>query len=123
MKYLSYIVLPLALYCFPKTASANSYLEMITQKPQDTTEQQETDSYFNGIADTPKETPLLWYDSRITTHAPVVFSEYPKYQAWKQAKARENELQFDSHKFIQNLIYGAEGGLAAWGIYQIYKYH
>ena len=120
---LFHVTLLLAICGITHTASANSYLEMITTPP---IEQTAKDSYFDGldtIADSPQNVPLLWYDRNITTHGPVVFSDYPKYMAWKQAKERENYLQFDSHEFIQDLIYNVEGGLAIWGIYQIYKYH
>lgn len=116
-------VLVLATVGFIKSAVANSYLEMITQKPSGYSSAIAEESVFNGIDETSLLSPDLWYDSRIKTASPVVFSSYPKYQAWQKAKARENAAEFDSHEFIQNLIYTLEGGVAAFGIYQIYKYH
>ena len=123
MRHRYYIIGILALCYDIKIASANSYLEMITQAPQNTTEQQIESSYFDGIENSAPKAAPLWYDTHITTPAPVVFSDVTKYQAWQQAKAHENEIQFNPHEFIQNLIYTTEGGLAALGIYQLYKYH
>lgn len=115
------LVFVLALAGFINSANANSYLEMITREPSGYSSSASGESVFNGINEASPSRPELWYDSRVTTASPVVFSPYPKYVAWQKAKARERELQFDSHEFIQNLIYTTEGGLVIWGLYQIYK--
>lgn len=117
------LVFVLALAGFINSANANSYLEMITQPPADYSSSVTEESVFDDVDQSDSSHPPLWYDYRITTASPVVFSPYPKYLAWQKAKARENEIEFDEHEFIQNLIYTTEGGLAAWGLYQIYKYH
>ena len=123
MRQIFSFILVLALCLGATQACANSYLEMITQKPEGYETQSSSDSFFNGLEDSSHISSPLWYDSRITTPSPVVFSSYPKYLAWQKAKARENVYEFDEHEFIQNMIYGAEGGLAIFGLYQIYKYH
>lgn len=117
------LVFVLALVGSIESANANSYLKMITQEPDGYSSGIVEESVFNGIEENSSSHPELWYDSRITTASPVVFSSYPKYLAWQRYKAHENETEFDSHEFIQNLIYTTEGGLAAFGLYQIYKYH
>jgi len=118
-----YVLLFLALSFGAPEARANSYLEMITTAPSEYNSESEKNSFFDEPTDVADERPPLWYDARITTASPVVFSPYPKYLAWQRAKAKENEMEFDPHEFIQNLIYTTEGGLAAYGLYQIYKYH
>jgi hypothetical protein len=117
------LVFVLALAGFINSANANSYLEMITQPPADYSSSVTEESVFDDVDQSDSSHPPLWYDYRITTASPVVFSPYPKYLAWQRAKARENKIEFDEHEFIQNLIYTTEGGLAAFGLYQIYKYH
>ena len=96
---------------------------MITQPPADYSSSVTEESVFDDVDQSDSSHPPLWYDYRITTASPVVFSPYSKYLAWQKAKARENEIEFDEHEFIQNLIYTTEGGLAALGLYQLYKYH
>lgn len=117
------LVFVLALAGFINSANANSYLEMITQPPADYSSSVTEESVFDDVVQSDSSHSPLWYDYRITTASPVVFSPYPKYLAWQKAKARENEIEFDEHEFIQNLIYTTEGGLAAFGLYQLYKYH
>lgn len=122
-KFKTILIILLALCGFNTAASANSYLEMITTPPLETNTNNDSTSYFNTTNESATVPTPLWYDTRITTAAPVVFSPLPKYIAWQQAKQRENTLQFDSHEFIQNLIYNLEGGLAIWGVYQFHKHH
>lgn len=106
--------------CIP--AHANSYLEMITTKPETHIDETSTVKSTPEIDATIQENrPISWHDTRIKTAAPVVTSAYPKYQAWLQAKA--NEFQYDdTTEEIQNMIYMLETGLLGWGLYEIYRY-
>ena len=100
-------------------AHANSYLEMITEPPENY-EEPESDIVDDVEMNAPSKTNL-WYDSRIKTQAPVVVSPYPRYYAWLRSKANEGR-EDNTHEQIQNLIYIMEGGLAGWGLYEIYRY-
>lgn len=120
-----YFALLLALCSWVSTASANSYLEMITKEPENLRSSPVSDSYFDGLnvkTNSLQAKSALWYDSRITTPSPVVFSSYPKYLAWQRAEARKNNYEFDAHESIQQIIEGAATGVALWGIYQLYRY-
>lgn len=112
-------------FCFwVSTSVANSYLDMITQKPEGYEEVEKSSELEENISAKPANSlNNLWYDSRIVTKAPVVTSPYPKYYAWARAKANENDTSdADLKEGIQNLIWTIEGGAAAFGIYEIYRY-
>lgn len=104
-----------------RSAWANSYIEMITTAPE-TMKEVLVIGDETVDASSQSEKPVLWYDSRITTAAPVVVSPYPKYVAWQRAQMAGN-VRDEWHEGLQNLIYTVEGGLVGWSLYQMFRYH
>lgn len=104
---------------------ANSYLQFLTTPPEergDVISSAEED-YFSDIEDNNALPNAWWYDSRITTSAPVEVSQYPKYQAWLRAQnSQDQNDELLSREEMQRLLYAVEGGFVGWGLYNMYKY-
>lgn len=109
MKHTCGLVVAVVLGAHP--AAANSYLEMITTPPE---------GYMAEVSQhSVAERAPLWYDSRIQTSSPVVTSELPKYLAWQQAKAYENNFSYVRDD-MQNAVYFLSGAALARLAYDIW---
>lgn len=104
-----------------RSAWANSYIEMITTAPETVQEAGVADDE-PVVVSSQRTKPAVWYDSRITTTAPVVASPYPKYVAWQRAQMA-GDVRDEWHEGLQNLIYTVEGGLVGWGLYEMFRRH
>lgn len=96
------------------SATANSYMDMITTAPEGYQEQAET---VHSVGHIP-----LWYDYRIQTSAPVVTSSLPKYQAWLQSQRLENRMSYHRDD-MQDMIYFLSGAAVARFAYDIWGPH
>ena len=94
-------------------AHANSYLKMITTKPEGYVSLNEKVVAYD-------KKPYVWYDSKVSTKSPVVVSECPKYLAYKQAK-QNNFYYFNLRETLQDMIYFMEAMALGRFLYKIYE--
>ena len=94
---------------------ANSYIDMITKKPEGYVENYKNEEYRRENVK-----PETWYDNRIAIKSPVVVSKYPSYLAWARAKEQEGR-HYDLKDEIQRAIYTMEGIALGYGVYELYK--
>jgi len=104
-------------------AHANSYLQMLTTPPENgVVENTSGEDYFPEDVRNSSIENNLWYDSRLSTSAPIVVSSYPKYQAWLKTRKYQYQNDYDPKEKLQTLLYITEGLLVGAGLYMLYKY-
>ena len=114
MKKFSFIFLLVFFYSLP--IFANSYIDMITKKPEGYVE----DNNKNNEYRRENVKPETWYDNRIAIKSPVVASKYPSYLAWARAKEQEGR-HYNLRDELQRAIYTIEGIALGYGVYELYK--
>lgn len=93
-------------------AHANSYLRMLTTKPEGYISLNEKVVIYD-------KRPYAWYDNGVSTKSSVVVSEYPKYLAYKQAE-QNNFYYFNLRETLQDMIYFMEAMALGRFLYKIY---
>ena len=95
--------------------NANSYIEMITQKPEGGVEKEEKVEIERR-----EVKPNTWYDNRLAVKSPIVQSKYPSYVAWAKAKEQEGK-HYNLKDELQKAIYTFEGIALGYGVYELLK--
>lgn len=99
--------------------SANSYLEMITSKPEGYVSHNVSYDEVKVVAN---NKPEVVYVAGVKTKSPVVTSDYHKYQAWLKSQAYQDEYSY-VHSDVQRLLYFFSGAFAARLAYDIIGPH
>ena len=104
---------------------ANSYMDMITQPPEEQTSKDIVPPQNISPAITTDNNYLLSSPNTIqATSKPVVLpsQEQQKYQAWLKAQLEQEDDSFLNKENLQNILYAIEAGLLGVGLYEIYRY-
>lgn len=114
--YLSYLL------SISSHAYANSYLDMITQPPEEQISDENVPPQFISLQISEEYTSPATTNNQTTSPVVSPMQEQEKYQAWLKSRQNIKNMPILSKDDLQNFIYTFEAGLLGVGLYEIYRY-